>query len=130
MHSRNQFELLRQRRFAPFFCTQFLGAANDNVFKNAFVVYVAFSAASLTSIDAGMIVNLIGAVFIVPFMLLSASAGQFADKYEKSALIRWIKLFEIAIMVIGLVGFWRHSVVLLFVALALLGVHSTVFGPV
>jgi 1-acyl-sn-glycerol-3-phosphate acyltransferase len=130
MHSGNQFELLRQRRFAPFFCTQFLGAANDNVFKNAFVVYVAFSAASLTSIDAGMIVNLIGAVFIVPFMLFSASAGQLADKYEKSALIRWIKLFEIAIMVIGLVGFWRHSVVLLFVALALLGVHSTVFGPV
>jgi 1-acyl-sn-glycerol-3-phosphate acyltransferase len=130
MHSGNQFELLRQRRFAPFFWTQFLGAANDNVFKNAFVVYVAFSAAALTSIDAGMIVNLIGAVFIVPFMLFSASAGQLADKYEKSALIRWIKLFEIAIMVIGLVGFWRHSVVLLFVALALLGVHSTVFGPV
>jgi MFS family permease len=130
MHSRNQFELLRQRRFAPFFWTQFLGAANDNVFKNAFVVYVAFSAAALTSVDAGMIVNLIGAVFIVPFMLFSASAGQLADKYEKSALIRWIKLFEIAIMVIGLVGFWRHSVVLLFVALALLGVHSTVFGPV
>src|SRR3989454_5042409 len=130
MHSRNQFELLRQRRFAPFFCTQFLGAANDNVFKNAFVVYVAFSAAALTSVDAGMIVNLIGAVFIVPFMLFSASAGQLADKYEKSALIRWIKLFEIAIMVIGLVGFWRRSVVLLFVALALLGVHSTVFGPV
>src|SRR6266576_3223119 len=73
MNSRNQFELLRQRRFAPFFCTQFLGAANDNVFKNAFVVYVAFSAAALTSVDAGMIVNLIGAIFIVPFVLLSAT---------------------------------------------------------
>ena len=130
MHAPNQFDLLRQRRFAPFFWTQFLGAANDNVFKNAFVVFVAFAAASLTSIDAGMIVNLIGAVFIVPFMLFSATAGQLADKYEKSALIRMIKLFEIAIMSIALFGFWRHSVVVLFVALALLGIHSTLFGPV
>jgi 1-acyl-sn-glycerol-3-phosphate acyltransferase len=130
MHAPNQFDLLRQRRFAPFFWTQFLGAANDNVFKNAFVVFVAFEAASLTSIDAGMIVNLIGAIFIVPFMLLSATSGQLADKYEKSRLIRLIKLLEIAIMVIALVGFWQRSVVVLFVALALLGVHSTLFGPV
>ncbi|HEY2816389.1 MAG TPA: MFS transporter [Casimicrobiaceae bacterium] len=130
MHAPNQFDLLRQRRFAPFFWTQFLAAANDNVFKNAFVVFVAFATVSLVSVDAGMIVNLIGAIFIVPFMLFSATAGQLADKYEKSALIRFIKLFEIAIMVIALVGFWRRSVVLLFVALALLGVHSTLFGPV
>src|SRR5437764_5004678 len=93
MHAPNQFDLLRQRRFAPFFWTQFLAAANDNVFKNAFVVFVAFAAASLTAIDAGMIVNLIGAIFIVPFMLFSATVGQLADKYEKSALIRLIKLF-------------------------------------
>jgi 1-acyl-sn-glycerol-3-phosphate acyltransferase len=130
MHAPNQFDLLKQRRFAPFFWTQFLGAGNDNVFKNAFVVFVAFEAVALTAVDAGMIVNLIGAVFIVPFMLFSATAGQFADKYEKSRLIRWIKLFEIAIMAIGLAGFWQRSVVLLFVALALLGVHSTLFGPV
>ena len=130
MHPPNQFDLLRQRRFAPFFWTQFLAAANDNVFKNAFVVFVAFAAVSLVSVDAGMIVNLIGAIFIVPFMLFSATAGQLADKYEKSALIRFIKLFEIAIMVIALVGFWRQSIFLLFIALALLGVHSTLFGPV
>jgi len=130
MHAPNQFDLLKQRRFAPFFWTQFLGAANDNVFKNAFVVFVAFEAASLTSVDAGMIVNLIGAIFIVPFMLFSATSGQFADKYEKSRLIRLIKLFEIAIMVVALAGFWRRSVVLLFIALALLGIHSTLFGPV
>ena len=130
MHAPNQFDLLRQRRFAPFFWTQFLGAANDNVFKNAFVVFVAFEAASLTSVDAGMIVNLIGAIFIVPFVLLSATAGQLADKYEKSRLIRLIKLLEIAIMIIALTGFWQRSVILLFLALALLGVHSTLFGPV
>jgi 1-acyl-sn-glycerol-3-phosphate acyltransferase len=130
MHSGNQFDLLRQRRFAPFFWTQFLGAANDNVFKNAFVVFVAFEAAAQTAIDAGMVVNLIGAIFIVPFMLFSASAGQLADKYEKSRLIRLIKVLEIAIMVIGLTGFWQRSVPILFVALALMGVHSTLFGPV
>jgi 1-acyl-sn-glycerol-3-phosphate acyltransferase len=130
MHRPNQFDLLKQRRFAPFFWTQFLGAGNDNVFKNAFVVFVAFAATTMTSIDAGMVVNLIGAVFIVPFMLFSATAGQLADKYEKSRLIRLIKLFEIAIMAIGLAGFALRSLSLLFVALALLGVHSTLFGPV
>jgi 1-acyl-sn-glycerol-3-phosphate acyltransferase len=126
----SQFSLLRQRRFAPFFWTQFAGAANDNVFKNAFVVFVTFEAASLLAVDAGTIVNLIGAVFILPFMLFSATAGQLADKLEKSALIRWIKLFEIAIMMLGLAGFALGNVTLLFVALALLGVHSTLFGPV
>ena len=128
--SRSQFALLRERRFGPFFWTQFAGAANDNVFKNAFVVFVTFEAASLFAVDAGTIVNLIGAVFILPFLLFSATAGQLADKYEKSRLIRFVKLFEIAIMLVGLAGFALSSVALLFTALALLGVHSTMFGPV
>ena len=128
--SHSQFTQLRERRFAPFFWTQFAGAANDNVFKNAFVVFVTFEAANRMATDAGMIVNLIGAVFILPFMLFSATAGQLADKYEKSRVIRWIKLFEIAIMLVGLAGFVMPSIALLFVALALLGVHSTLFGPV
>jgi MFS family permease len=130
MNAPNQFTLLRERRFAPFFWTQFLGAANDNVFKNAFVVFVTFEAAGRLAVDAGMIVNLIGAVFILPFMLLSATSGQIADKYEKSRLIRFVKRLEIAIMTIGLAGFATSSVALLFVALALLGIHSTLFGPV
>ncbi len=130
MHPPNQFDLLKERRFAPFFWTQFLSAGNDNVFKNALIIFAAFHAASMTSLDAGMLVNLAGAVFIAPFMLLSATAGQIADKYEKSRLIRWIKLFEIAIMAIGLLGFWRRDLVLLMSALALMGVHSTLFGPV
>jgi len=128
--SRSQFALLRERRFGPFFWTQFAGAANDNVFKNAFVVFVTFEAASLLAVDAGTVVNLIGAVFILPFLLFSATAGQIADKYEKSRLIRFVKLFEIAIMLVGLAGFALSSVALLFTALALLGVHSTLFGPV
>jgi 1-acyl-sn-glycerol-3-phosphate acyltransferase len=128
--SRSQFALLRERRFGPFFWTQFAGAANDNVFKNAFVVFVTFEAASLLAVDAGTVVNLIGAVFILPFLLLSATSGQIADKYEKSRLIRFVKLFEIGIMLVGLAGFALSSVALLFTALALLGVHSTLFGPV
>ena len=130
MHEPNQFDLLRERRFAPFFWTQFLGAGNDNVYKNALIIFVAFHAARLTKLEPNALVNLAGAVFIAPFVLLSATAGQLADKFEKSRLIRWVKLFEIAIMVVGLAGFWRQDLVLMFAALALLGVHSALFGPV
>src|SRR6266536_3372758 len=130
VHRPNQFDLLRERRFAPFFWTQFLGAANDNVYKNALVIFVAFQAATLTAMSANDLVNIAAAVFIAPFVLFSATAGQLADKYEKSRLIRFIKLFEIAIMAIGAIGFYRRDLVLLFSALALMGVHSTLFGPV
>ncbi|MEO8485170.1 MAG: MFS transporter [Betaproteobacteria bacterium] len=126
----SQFDLLRERRFAPFFWTQFAGAANDNVFKNALVIFVAFHATGMTSMDPNTLVNLAGAVFIAPFMLLSATGGQLADKFEKSRVIRAIKLFEIAIMVVGFAGFWLRDLAILFVALALMGVHSTLFGPV
>src|SRR5262245_3883602 len=102
MHQHNQFDLLRERRFGPFFWTQFFGAANDNVYKNALVIFVAFHAAALTSLDPNTLVNVAGAVFIAPFVLLSATSGQLADKFEKSRLIQWIKLFEIAIMTLGL----------------------------
>jgi len=130
MAEHSQFQLLRERRFAPFFWTQFLGAGNDNVYKNALVIFVAFQAAALTTLSPNDLVNIAAAVFIAPFVLLSASAGQIADKYEKSRLIRFVKLFEIAIMVIGAIGFYRRDLVLLFLALALMGVHSTLFGPV
>jgi 1-acyl-sn-glycerol-3-phosphate acyltransferase len=130
MHESNQFDLLRERRFAPFFWTQFLGAGNDNIFKNALVIFVAYHAAGMTPIDPNTLVNVAAALFIAPFVLFSATAGQLADKYEKARLIRYIKVFEIVVMVIGAVGFWRHDLLLLFVALALMGVHSTLFGPV
>jgi len=130
MHEPNQFDLLKQRRFAPFFWTQALGAGNDNIYKNALVIFVAYKAASLTAIDANTLVNLAAAIFIAPFVLFSATSGQVADKFEKSRLIRYIKVLEIAIMVIGLVGFWQRNLALLFVALALMGLHSTLFGPV
>ncbi len=130
MAEHSQFGLLRERRFAPFFWTQFLGAGNDNVYKNALVIFVAFQAATLSALSSNDLVNIAAAVFIAPFMLFSATAGQFADKYEKSRLIRFVKLFEIAIMVVGAIGFYRRDLVLLFLALGLMGVHSTIFGPV
>jgi len=130
MAEHSQFQLLRERRFAPFFWTQFLGAGNDNVYKNALVIFVAFQAATLTTVSSNDLVNIAAAVFIAPFVLFSATAGQLADKYEKSRLIRFVKLFEIAIMVIGAIGFYRRDLVLLFLALGLMGVHSTIFGPV
>ena len=126
----NQFALLRQRRFGPFFWTQFLGAGNDNIYKNALVIFVAFQAATLTALSSNDLVNVAAAVFIAPFMLFSATAGQIADKFEKSRLIRFIKIFEIAIMIVGAIGFYRRDLVILFAALGLMGVHSTLFGPV
>lgn len=127
---RNQFRLLGERRFAPFFVTQLLGALNDNVYKNALVILVAFHATSLTTLAPDVLVNLAGALFILPFFLFSATAGQLADKYDKARIMRLVKLFEIAIMVIGATGFVRGSLALLLGALFLMGLHSTVFGPV
>lgn len=130
MADRNQFRLLGERRFAPFFVTQFLGVLNDNVYKNALVILVAFHATSLTTLPPEVLVNLAGALFILPFFLFSATAGQLADKYDKAAIMRLVKLFEIAIMTIGAIGFVRGSLALLLAALFLMGLHSTVFGPV
>ena len=128
--SGNQYQLLRERRFLPFFCTQFLGAFNDNVYKNALIIMLAFQAASLTTLSAATLVNLCAGLFILPFFLFSATAGQLADKYEKSTIIRYVKLFEIGIMVIGAIGFLIHNLALLIGALFLMGLHSTIFGPV
>jgi 1-acyl-sn-glycerol-3-phosphate acyltransferase len=121
--------LLRSPRFAPFFWTQLLGALNDNVFKNALVILFAFGTAR-TAIDPDTLVNLAGGVFILPFFLFSATAGDLATKYEKSRLVRAVKLLEIAIMALGAVGFALRSVTVLLAALFLMGLHSTLFGPV
>ena len=103
-----QFALLSERRFAPFFWTQFAGAANDTVFKFAFTIFVTFHAAQFGAADPKVAAFLIGAVFIAPFVLFSATAGQLADKYEKSRLIRWVKNLEIAIMLLAAAGFVMH----------------------
>ena len=130
MTQQNQFGLLRERRFLPFFCTQFLGAFNDNVYKNALIIMLAFHAATLTTLSSGTLVNLCAGLFILPFFLFSATAGQLADKYDKARIIRYVKLFEIGIMFIGAAVFLHQNLTLLILALCLMGLHSTVFGPV
>ena len=126
----SQFSLLRSRRFAPLFYTQFLGAFNDNTFKNALVVLLTFHAASWTELSLGVLANLAAGLFILPFFLFSASAGQLADKYDKARLARLVKGLEIIIALLAGLGFWSHSLALLLGALTLLGLHSTLFGPV
>lgn len=130
MTDRSQFRLLGERRFGPFFVTQFLGALNDNVYKNALVILVAFQGTALTALAPGVLVNLAGALFILPFFLFSATAGQLADKLDKARIIRRVKLLEIAIMGLGAAGFVRGDLALLLTALFLMGLQSTLFGPV
>jgi 1-acyl-sn-glycerol-3-phosphate acyltransferase len=125
-----QFGLLRARRFGPFFVTQTLGAFNDNVFKNALVILVTFGIAGLSPADVNLYVNLAAGLFILPFFLFSATAGQIAEKYEKSRLIRGIKLFEIVIMLLAVAGLALGSIPFLMGVLFLMGTQSALFGPV
>lgn len=125
----NQFALLSQRRFAPFFWTQFSGAANDNLFKFAFTVMVTYQlqVAWLPPAMAGLV---IGALFILPFLLFSATSGQLADKYDKRILIIFVKRLEIFIMALAAWGFFSAQIPVLLLCTFLMGVHSTLFGPV
>ncbi|PTT20070.1 glycerol acyltransferase [Acidovorax sp. HMWF029] len=125
----NQFALLRQRRFAPFFWTQFSGAANDNLFKFAFTVMVTYQL-SVDWLPPAMAGLVIGALFILPFLLFSATSGQLTDKYDKTKMIRLVKNMEIAIMLVAALGFMTDNVPVLLLCTFLMGVHSTLFGPV
>ena len=125
----NQFALLGQRRFAPFFWTQFCGAANDNIFKFAFTVLVTYQleVSWLPPSLAGLV---IGALFILPYLLFSATSGQVANKFDQAVLMRFVKNLEIAIMLLAAWGFAEHHVVALLACVFLMGTHSTLFGPV
>jgi len=129
MSGQNQFTLLGERRFAPFFATQALGAFNDNAFRNAMIVLVGFHM-GLDESAVGFYSNIAPALFILPFFLFSASAGQLAEKFEKTRIIRFVKLFEIAAMALAAVAFHRHSLWLMLSVLFLMGLHSTLFGPI
>lgn len=126
----SQFSLFGTRRFTPMFLTQFLGAFNDNVFKQGLILVLTFSAAAKLGQSVSLLNNLAAMLFVLPFFLFSALAGQIADKYEKSQLTRYIKVLEIVIMAFAAVGFIYEIYSLLFVALFLMGTHSTFFGPI
>lgn len=122
--------LLKTRRFAPLFGTQFLGAFNDNLFKNTLAVILTFQAAEWTSISSALLAPLIGAIFILPFFLFSGLAGELADKYDKARIARIVKVWEIFLMVIATVGFATHSFTTLLIVVFGMGMHSTLFGPI
>ena len=123
----NQFSLLTKKRFLPFFITQFLGAFNDNVFKNALIVLIVFQ---LFQEQAALWTNVAAALFILPFFLFSAWAGQVAEKYEKSKLMQYCKFAEILIMGLGSFSLYLGNPYLLVGTLFLMGTQSTFFGPV
>jgi 1-acyl-sn-glycerol-3-phosphate acyltransferase len=126
----SQFNLLRENRFRPFFFTQFLGAFNDNVFKTALITLVTFRAGQLTTISGSTLATILPGLFILPFFLFSASCGQLADKFDKDKVARAVKVFEIAVMCLAAFGFIQQSLWSLVAALFLMGIHSTIFGPV
>ena len=130
MSNDSQFSLLRQRRFAPFFATQFLGALNDNILRNGLVILITFQGILVAGLDGRTLANVAGALFILPFFLFSAIAGQLADKYEKSLLIRRIKLLEIGLMAAAAGALVSANYGLLLAVLFLMGCQSTLFGPV
>ena len=130
MSDSNQYSLLRQRRFAPFFVTQSLGAFNDNIFRNGLIILITFQGVNVLGMNASQIANVAGILFILPFFLFSAVAGQLADKYEKSRLIQIIKLLEIGLMFLAAFAFINKSYVALLFVLFLMGCQSTLFGPV
>ena len=130
MSDQSQFRLLGQRRFAPFFATQFLGALNDNIFRNGLVILVTFQAVAVAGMNHSQLANVAGALFILPFFLFSATAGQLADKYEKSMLMRRIKGLEIVLMTMAAMAFMAESFSVLLFVLFLMGCQSTLFGPV
>ena len=125
-----QFNLLKEQRFRPFFLVQLLSAFNDNVFKTTLITLLVFGGLGTSKIDYTFMASALPALFILPFLLFSATAGQLADKFEKSMLMRRIKLFEIAIMLFAALGFYLYDLTLLTTALFFMGVHSSLFGPV
>ena len=122
--------LLSTRRFLPMFVTQFLGALNDNVYKQALLLVITYGWIHQQAASVSTLNNLAALLFILPYFIFSATAGQIADKYERAKLVRIIKIFEIVIMLIGAAGFLLGQLWLLLLALFLMGTHSTFFGPI
>lgn len=127
---KNNEHLLSTRRFLPMFITQFFGALNDNVYKQALLLVITYGWINQQTADVSTLNNLAALLFILPYFIFSATAGQIADKFERSQLIRGIKVLEIVIMLIGSAGFLLGNLWLLLLALFMMGTHSTFFGPI
>jgi acyl-[acyl-carrier-protein]-phospholipid O-acyltransferase / long-chain-fatty-acid--[acyl-carrier-protein] ligase len=130
LSAQGQTHLLKSKRFLPLFITQFFGAFNDNVFKNAFLIWFTYDIASKLNMDAQLMVTIASGLFVLPFFLFSALAGQLADKFEKSKITHIIKIAEIVIMAFSFIGFYFENIYLLLLLVFLMGIHSTFFGPI
>ncbi|MBT5094533.1 MAG: MFS transporter [Halobacteriovoraceae bacterium] len=118
------------RRFWPLFWTQFLGALNDNVFKNALVMLITYKlSTTLFGLPSGLLVPMAGGIFILPFFIFSATAGQLADRYQKAKLIKITKVTELLVMITATIGIYSDSYQLLFLVLFMMGTQSAFFGP-
>jgi MFS family permease len=129
MSQQGQFSLLTKRRFLPYFMTQALGAFNDNLYKNALLLLIAFGGISAQS-DSALLTNLAAGLFILPFFLFSPLAGQISDKFEKSKLILWVKVLEIIIMIFAAISILAGNLWAMMALLFLMGLQSSMFGPV
>ncbi|MCW9028960.1 MAG: MFS transporter, partial [Kangiella sp.] len=126
----NQFSLFKKRFFSSYFVTQALGAMNDNIFRQAVIILISFKVASEINFSENIMTNMAAGLFILPFFLFSATAGQIAEKFEKSALIRKVKLFEIIVMIFAAIGFYFNNIWFLLFVLFLMGFQSSLFGPI
>jgi len=124
------FDILPTRRFGPLFVTQFLGAFNDNLYKTAMLFLITYGLLRERPEQAAVMVTLAGGVFILPFLLFSSLAGEIADGIDKARVVRWVKLAEIGIMLVGAWALTHDSIALLMIVLFAMGAHSTFFGPI
>jgi 1-acyl-sn-glycerol-3-phosphate acyltransferase len=129
MREANQFRLLGQRRFLPFFVAQACGAFNDNLLKNVLIILVTYQATRWSALRPELLTNIAAALFIAPFMVFSGIAGQLGERFDKTRILKSVKALEVAIMLVASIGFLQHRVVLLLFALFMMGVHSTFFAP-
>jgi len=129
MSQASQFSLLKERRFLPFFVTQSLNAFNDNVFKQALIALITFGAIGISDGERAVFTQFAAGLFILPFFLFSGISGQLSDKLDKAKIAVWLKIAEILIMCIGAYGFFTNNLYLLLAMLFMMGVQSSVFGP-
>ena len=126
----NQFALLGTRRFLPLFVTQFLGAFNDQVFQKAFVALVTYRLADQAGIPIPMLGVIASGLFILPFAVVTPTAGQIADRMDKAVMMRWVKAWEIVVMGLAVIGYQTQSIWFLYFVLFLMGAQSAVFAPI
>jgi 1-acyl-sn-glycerol-3-phosphate acyltransferase len=129
MSDANQFRLLGERRFLPFFCAQACGAFNDNLLKNVLIILVTYQTTRWSALRPELLTNIAAGLFIAPFVFFSGIAGQLGERYDKTVILKSVKALEVAIMLAAAVGFLQHRVQLLLFALFMMGVHSTFFAP-